>query len=49
MKAGYFFSDEPGYYEQGKFGIRLETVLLAIEKKDLPYGKYISLQLFPIQ
>ena len=39
MKAGYFFSDEPGYYEQGKFGIRLETVLATVEKNDLPYGE----------
>ena len=22
-----FFSDEPGYYEDGNFGIRLETIL----------------------
>ena len=40
MKAGYFFSDEPGYYEKGKFGIRLETVLMTVEKNDLPYGKF---------
>ena len=38
MKAGYFFSDEPGYYEKGKFGIRLETVLMTVEKNDLRYG-----------
>ena len=40
MEPGYFFSDEPGYYEKGKFGIRLETVLVTIEKNDLPYGKW---------
>ena len=39
MKAGYFFSDEPGYYEKGKFGIRLETVLMTVEKNDLLYSK----------
>ena len=39
MEPGYFFSDEPGYYEKGSFGIRLETVLVTIEKNDLPYGK----------
>ena len=39
MKEGYFFSDEPGYYEKGKFGIRLETVLMTVEKNNLPYGK----------
>ena len=40
MEPGYFFSDEPGYYEKGNFGIRLETVLVTIEKNDLPYGKW---------
>ena len=40
MEPGYFFSDEPGYYEKGSFGIRLETVLVTIEKNDLPYGKW---------
>ena len=49
MEAGYFFSDEPGYYEQGKFGIRLETVLLTVEKQDVPYGKLILYQLKPMQ
>ena len=39
MKAGYFFSDEPGYYEKGNFGLRLETVLVAVEKNGLPHGK----------
>ena len=47
MKAGYFFSDEPGYYEQGKFGIRLETVLLTIKKNNLPHGKIYILYSHP--
>ena len=25
-----FFSDEPGYYEDGEFGIRLETILRVV-------------------
>ena len=25
-----FFSDEPGYYEDGNYGIRLETILRVI-------------------
>ncbi|XP_071509168.1 xaa-Pro aminopeptidase 1-like [Diadema antillarum] len=28
---GMFFSDEPGYYEDGEFGIRLENVMYAVE------------------
>ena len=31
------FSNEPGYYKQGKFGIRLENILL-IKKPIIPYG-----------
>ena len=27
---GMFFSDEPGYYEDGAFGIRLETILRVV-------------------
>lgn len=30
---GMFQSDEPGYYEDGKFGIRLETVVMAVPAK----------------
>lgn len=26
-----FFSDEPGYYEDGKFGVRLETIVMTTE------------------
>ena len=38
MLRGYFFSDEPGYYESGQFGIRLETVLTSVVRSDLKYG-----------
>ena len=38
MKEGYFFSDEPGYYEPGKGGVRLETVLRSVKKDKLPYS-----------
>ncbi|XP_015591446.1 xaa-Pro aminopeptidase ApepP [Cephus cinctus] len=27
MKPGYFFSNEPGYYKEGEFGVRLENIL----------------------
>ena len=39
FKEGVIVSNEPGYYEKGSFGIRLETVLVTIKKNDLPYGK----------
>ena len=37
FEVGQFFSDEPGYYQPGEFGIRLETVLRVVERKGLPY------------
>jgi Xaa-Pro aminopeptidase len=39
-------TDEPGYYEDGKFGIRIENVLL-IEKKTtefLGYGEFLGFE-----
>jgi Xaa-Pro aminopeptidase len=39
MRIGYFFSDEPGYYEPGQFGIRLETVLRVVNRtSELKYS-----------
>jgi len=31
MRIGFVFSDEPGYYETGEFGIRLETDMIVTE------------------
>ncbi|XP_061176383.1 xaa-Pro aminopeptidase 1-like isoform X2 [Saccostrea echinata] len=31
LQDGNFFSDEPGYYEDGKFGIRLENIFMVKE------------------
>ncbi|XP_042895284.1 xaa-Pro aminopeptidase 1 isoform X3 [Parasteatoda tepidariorum] len=30
LEPGMFLSDEPGYYEAGKFGIRLETMMVVV-------------------
>ena len=35
LKPGMLFSNEPGYYKQGEFGIRLENILL-IKKPVIP-------------
>ncbi|XP_047495014.1 xaa-Pro aminopeptidase 1-like [Penaeus chinensis] len=32
-EIGFFGSDEPGYYEDGEFGIRLETTLKVVHKE----------------
>ena len=55
FEANMFFSDEPGYYENGNFGIRLETILrvVAMNLTETTYGitvgqnaKYIPISLF---
>ncbi|CAH0552784.1 unnamed protein product [Brassicogethes aeneus] len=38
FKPGYFFSNEPGLYREGEFGVRLENILEVIEKPWLPHS-----------
>ncbi|RYH16471.1 M24 family metallopeptidase [archaeon] len=33
FQKGMTISNEPGYYEEGAFGIRIETILIAVEKQ----------------
>jgi len=33
LESGMFLSDEPGYYEDGSFGIRIENIIQVVEKK----------------
>ena len=37
MKLGMTSSIEPGYYEDGAFGIRIENVALVVPPPSLPY------------
>ena len=32
LRAGMILSNEPGYYSQGKYGIRIESLVLVVEK-----------------
>jgi len=43
-----FFSDEPGYYKDNEYGIRLETILRVIGKNDSDLGYGIFQKLFLI-
>ncbi len=40
IEAGMMVSDEPGYYAEGAFGIRIENILLCEEWKETEYGKF---------
>ena len=41
-----FFSDEPGFYKDGEFGIRIESVLRVVNLpfKDETYGKFVGFE-----
>ena len=41
-----FFSDEPGFYKDGEFGIRIESVLrvVSIPFKDETYGEFVGFE-----
>ncbi len=38
------FSDEPGLYLAGKFGVRLENLLLVCEAETNAYGRFLALE-----
>ena len=46
FKEGMIVSNEPGYYENGKFGIRIENLIIV--KKAKRYFKFKNLTLAPI-
>ena len=46
IKPGMIISNEPGYYKSGKFGIRIEN--LVVVKKEKKFNKFYNLTLAPI-
>ncbi|MCR4923940.1 MAG: aminopeptidase P family protein [Lachnospiraceae bacterium] len=52
LEAGMITSDEPGIYLRGKFGIRIENLLLCINKAQNEWGTFLgfeSLSLVPFE
>lgn len=51
IELGMLTSNEPGFYKEGEYGIRIENLVLTIEKEATPYGKFYGFEtmtLFPI-
>ncbi len=44
LAVGMIFSNEPGYYEEGKFGIRHENLMLVVEGEKTAYGQFLQLE-----
>ena len=44
LEPGMVFSDEPGLYLAGRFGVRLENLLLVYEVEENEYGRFLALE-----
>ncbi len=41
---GMIFSNEPGVYREGEYGIRIENLLVCVEKKTTPFGRFLGFE-----
>jgi Xaa-Pro aminopeptidase len=49
LEAGMILSNEPGYYKEGAYGIRIENLVLVVESQKFPgYLEFETLTLTPI-
>ena len=44
FKPGMIVSNEPGFYKEGSYGIRLENLILCQEAEVTPYGKFLNFE-----
>ena len=44
IKAGMVITDEPGIYIEGKYGVRIENDLLAVQAKKTEYGQFMKFE-----
>ena len=44
FRPGMITSDEPGYYADGKYGIRIEDLLLCVQKEETEYGRFLGFE-----
>lgn len=42
LEPGMITTDEPGYYEEGAYGIRIENELLCVEAEKTEYGQFLA-------
>ncbi|MEZ4908255.1 MAG: aminopeptidase P family protein [Saprospiraceae bacterium] len=52
IKVGMLTSNEPGYYKEGHYGIRIENLILAVSAMETEHGKFIKhedVTLFPYE
>ncbi len=48
LEPGMVMSDEPGYYKDGEYGIRLENDLLVVPFKETVYGEFYKFEVLTL-
>ena len=44
LVPGNVLSNEPGFYETGGFGVRIENLILVVEDQENPYGRFLAFE-----
>ena len=44
LAPGMLLSNEPGYYETGKFGVRIENLVMVTEKEKTEWGQFYQME-----
>jgi Xaa-Pro aminopeptidase len=44
FEPGMITSNEPGFYLEGKFGVRLENMIVCVEGETNEYGRFLSFE-----
>ncbi len=44
VQPGMVFSNEPGIYREGKYGIRIENLIVCTEKEETEFGKFYGFE-----
>ena len=44
MEEGMLISDEPGVYKEGRYGIRIESILLVVKDKETEFGEFLRFE-----
>ncbi|KAG8262233.1 Xaa-Pro aminopeptidase 2, partial [Homalodisca vitripennis] len=49
FRVGYFFTEEPGFYQEGQFGMRLENVLEVVQNNfNSTHGPFLSFRIITL-
>ncbi len=44
LEPGMLVSNEPGYYEAGVFGVRIENLVMVRDREETPWGKFLEME-----